>query len=215
MYYLIGRDLDGDGEYEFVRDLEHMILTEDPKRALQLTERDLDSIDMAYLSEAGFYALEADRFQVSVLEQLLFHPLVRGFRPLVPRRQDGPGRIARRHRRRGPEVCASRLRRHVRQLRSRDLPRRRPVLERKALAWADLLHPRGARRADAALAAEAPADAGRVGLEVAEWAAPVAVRDDKAQKSAASIRKLRFCYAIQNNSPQKSFLNLDSGLTNS
>ena len=84
MYYLIGRDLDGDGEYEFVRDLEHMILTEDPKRALQLTERDLDSIDMAYLSEAGFYALEADRFQVSVLEQLLFHPLVRGFRPLVP-----------------------------------------------------------------------------------------------------------------------------------
>lgn len=84
MYYLIGRDLDGDGEYEFVRDLEHMILTEDPNRALQLTERDLDSIDMAYLSEAGFYALEADRFHVSLLEQLLFHPLVRGFRPLVP-----------------------------------------------------------------------------------------------------------------------------------
>ena len=84
MYYLIGRDLDGDGEYEFVRDLEHMILTEDPNRALQLTERDLDSIDMAYLSEAGFYALEADRFQVSLLEQLLFHPVVRGLRPLVP-----------------------------------------------------------------------------------------------------------------------------------
>ncbi|MDO5324394.1 MAG: hypothetical protein Q4G06_10265 [Clostridia bacterium] len=84
MYYLIGRDLDGDGEYEFIRDLEHMILTEDPDRAMQLTERDLDSIDMAYLAEAGFYALEADRFQVSLLEQLLFHPLVRGFRPLVP-----------------------------------------------------------------------------------------------------------------------------------
>ena len=84
MHYLIGRDLDGDGEYEFVRDLEHMILTGDPNRALQLTERDLDSIDMAYLSEAGFYALEADRFQVSLLEQLLFHPVVRGFRPLVP-----------------------------------------------------------------------------------------------------------------------------------
>ena len=84
MYYLIGRDLDGDGEYEFIRDLEHMILTEDPNRALQLTERDLDSIDMAYLSEAGFYALEADRFHVSLLEQLLFHPVVRGFRPLVP-----------------------------------------------------------------------------------------------------------------------------------
>ena len=89
MYYLIGRDLDGDGEYEFIRDLEHMILTEDPKRAMQLTERDLDSIDMTYLAEAGFYALEADRFQVSLLEQLLFHPVVRGFRPLVsppPRR---------------------------------------------------------------------------------------------------------------------------------
>ena len=84
MYYLIGRDLDGDGEYEFIRDLEHMILTEDPNRALQLTERDLDSIDMGYLSEAGFYALEADRFHVSLLEQLLFHPVVRGFRPLVP-----------------------------------------------------------------------------------------------------------------------------------
>ena len=84
MYYLIGRDLDGDGEYEFIRDLEHMILTEDPDRAMQLTERDLDSIDMAYLAEAGFYALEADRFQVSLLEQLLFHPVVRGFRPLVP-----------------------------------------------------------------------------------------------------------------------------------
>ena len=84
MYYLIGRDLDGDGEYEFIRDLEHMILTEDPDRAMQLTERYLDSIDMAYLAEAGFYALEADRFQVSLLEQLLFHPVVRGFRPLVP-----------------------------------------------------------------------------------------------------------------------------------
>ena len=84
MYYLIGRDLDVDGEYEFIRDLEHMILTEDPDRAMQLTERDLDSIDMVYLAEAGFYALEADRFQVSLLEQLLFHPVVRGFRPLVP-----------------------------------------------------------------------------------------------------------------------------------
>ena len=94
MYYLIGRDLDGDGEYEFIRDLEHMILTEDPDRAMQLTERDLDSIDMAYLAEAGFYALEADRFQVSLLEQLLFHPVVRGFRPLVP----PPPRLPRAHR---------------------------------------------------------------------------------------------------------------------
>ena len=94
MYYLIGRDLDVDGEYEFIRDLEHMILTEDPKRAMQLTERDLDSIDMVYLDEAGFYALEADRFQVSLLEQLLFHPLVRGFRPVVP----PPPRRSRAHR---------------------------------------------------------------------------------------------------------------------
>lgn len=84
MYYLIGRDLDGDGDYEFIQDLENMILTEDANRALQVTERELDAIDMAYLNEAGFYALEADRFQVSILEQLFFRPLVRGFRPLVP-----------------------------------------------------------------------------------------------------------------------------------
>jgi len=89
MHYLIGRDLDGDGRYEFIQDMANMILTEDPYRALQVSEYDLTAIDMAYLNEFGFYALEADRFQVSLLERLLFRPITRGFRPPVappPRR---------------------------------------------------------------------------------------------------------------------------------
>jgi len=84
MHYLIGRDLDADGRYEFIQDMEHMILTKDPYRALQITDYDLEYIDMAYLNECGFYALEADRFKVSLLEALLFRPRVRGFRPLIP-----------------------------------------------------------------------------------------------------------------------------------
>lgn len=89
MYYLIGRDLDGDGQYEFIQDMDNMILTEDSKRALQMTETQLAYIDMEYLNQAGFYALEADRFNVSILEELLFSTLVHGFRPRVappPRR---------------------------------------------------------------------------------------------------------------------------------
>ena len=84
MYYLIGRDLDADGQYEFIQDMDRMILTEDPNRALQVTERELDYIDMDYLNAAGFYALEANRFRVNLLGQLLFSPLMRGFRPMVP-----------------------------------------------------------------------------------------------------------------------------------
>lgn len=97
MYYLIGRDLDADGRYEFIQDMENMILTDDANRALQVTENELSYIDMEYLNAAGFYALEADRFQVSLLEALLFRPLVRGYRPRVappPRRY--------RHRRKPP-----------------------------------------------------------------------------------------------------------------
>lgn len=84
MHYLIGRDLDGDGRYEFIQDMDRMILTDDPARALQVTENELDYLDMSYLNQAGFYALEADRFQVSLLEALLFHPVVHGYRPCVP-----------------------------------------------------------------------------------------------------------------------------------
>ncbi len=90
MHYLIGRDLDGDGRYEFIQDMDRMILTDDPARALQMTENELDYIDMSYLNDAGFYALEADRFQVSLLDALLFHPVMRGYRPRVappPRRR--------------------------------------------------------------------------------------------------------------------------------
>lgn len=93
MHYLIGRDLDADGRYEFIKDMANMILTEDPYRALQVTEHDLTYIDMAYLNEYGFYALEASRFQVSLLERLLFRPIVRGFRPRIappPRRIPRP-----------------------------------------------------------------------------------------------------------------------------
>ncbi|MBQ8507961.1 MAG: hypothetical protein IJ466_11110 [Clostridia bacterium] len=89
MYYLIGRDLDADGRYEFIQDMDNMILTEDPNRALQMTENELNYIDMEYLNQGGFYAMEADRFQVSLLEALLFRPPVRGYRPRVappPRR---------------------------------------------------------------------------------------------------------------------------------
>ena len=89
MYYLIGRDLDADGRYEFIQDMDNMILTENADRALQVTENELDYIDMAYLNAAGFYAMEADRFKVSLLEALLFHPVVRGYRPRIappPRR---------------------------------------------------------------------------------------------------------------------------------
>lgn len=93
MYYLIGRDLDADGSYEFIKDMDNMILTEDANSALQMTEAQLGYLDMAYLNEAGFYALEADRFRVSILEQLLFAPMVMGFRPRVappPRRRRRP-----------------------------------------------------------------------------------------------------------------------------
>lgn len=94
MYYLIGRDLDGDGRYEFIQDLANMILTADPYRALQVSEYDLTSIDMAYLNEYGFYALEADRFQVSLLERLLFRPVAPGYRPRItpPPRRPRPHR---------------------------------------------------------------------------------------------------------------------------
>jgi len=90
MYYLIGRDLDCDGKYEFVKDMDNMILTEDSRRALQVSKAQLAYIDMDYLNEAGFYAMEAKRFNVSILEELLFTTLVRGFRPRVappPRRR--------------------------------------------------------------------------------------------------------------------------------
>ncbi len=93
MHYLIGRDLDGDGRYEFIQDMQNMILTEDPDRALQVSEYDLTYIDMAHLNQYGFYALEADRFHVSSLERLLFRPRVRGFRPPIappPRRRMVP-----------------------------------------------------------------------------------------------------------------------------
>lgn len=94
MRYLIGRDLDGDGRYEFVQDLNDMILTDDPGHALQFTKSQLNHIDMGYLNAAGFYALEADRFQISLLDGMLFAlPLVMGFRPRVappPRRRMAP-----------------------------------------------------------------------------------------------------------------------------
>lgn len=94
MYYLIGRDLDADGQYEFIKDMDKMILTEDPASALQVSEEQLEYIDMAYLNAAGFYALEADRFQVSILEKLLFSPIMMGYRPPVapprPRRRMPP-----------------------------------------------------------------------------------------------------------------------------
>ena len=84
MHYLIGRDLDGDGKYEFIQDLNNMILTDNANRAVQLTRTQINQIDMAYLNAAGFYAIEADRFQVSLMESLLMAaPLVLGFRPRV------------------------------------------------------------------------------------------------------------------------------------
>lgn len=95
MHYLIGRDLDADGRYEFIKDMQNMILTEDPYRALQVSEYDLTYIDMEYLRQYGFYALEASRFQVSLLERLLFRPRTFGFRPPIvppPRRAPLPRR---------------------------------------------------------------------------------------------------------------------------
>jgi len=89
MIYLIGRDLDGDGCYEFIQNMANMALTTNPYRALQVSEYDLSYIDMSYLNEYGFYALDASGFQVSLLERLLFRPTVRGFRPRIappPRR---------------------------------------------------------------------------------------------------------------------------------
>ena len=94
MPYLIGRDLDGDGRSEFIQDLNNMILTDDANRAIQLTKTQINQIDMAYLNAAGFYALEADRFHVSLMDSLMLaRPLVMGFRPRVappPRRRRTP-----------------------------------------------------------------------------------------------------------------------------
>ena len=94
VHYLIGRDLDGDGKYEFIQDINNMILTENANKAIQFTKTQINQIDMAYLNAAGFYAIEADRFQVSLLESLMFAaPLMMGFRPRVappPRRRRMP-----------------------------------------------------------------------------------------------------------------------------
>lgn len=97
MHYLIGRDLDADGRYEFIKDMQNMVLTEDPYLALQISEYDLTYLDMEYLNQYGFYALEASRFKVSLLERLLFRPRVIGFRPPItppPRRALLPRRRA-------------------------------------------------------------------------------------------------------------------------
>jgi len=91
MHYLIGRDLDADGRYEFIKDMQNMTLTEDPYRALQVSEYDLSYLDMQYLNQYGFYALEASRFKVSLLERVLFRPRIVGFRPpIAPPPRRGP-----------------------------------------------------------------------------------------------------------------------------
>jgi len=144
MHYLIGRDLDGDGNYEFVKDLDNMVLTDDSRRALQITDTQLDYIDMEYLNAAGFYALEAKRFNVSILEELLFTTLVRGFRPRVappprrrPRRMPPPPRPRRAPRPRARsfamDVIDVLTPMHARATRHGPGPKPRTRTERKAL----------------------------------------------------------------------------------
>ncbi len=93
MYYFIGRDIDGDGYPEFVTNLETMALTEDPSRALQFTARELEYLDMPYLNSFGFYAIEAPRYGIPQLMNMLFRPTTRSYRPRVappPRRVRPP-----------------------------------------------------------------------------------------------------------------------------
>lgn len=89
MHYFIGRDIDGDGYPEFIEDLNSMILTDNPARALQFTANELAYIDMPYLNSLGFFAIEAHHYGIPMLAQMLFRPTVRGYRPRVappPRR---------------------------------------------------------------------------------------------------------------------------------
>lgn len=93
MHYFIGRDIDGDGYPEFVCNLETMALTEDPARALQFTERELEYLDMRYMNSIGFYAIEVSHYGIPMLVNMLFRPAVRGYRPRVappPRRVRAP-----------------------------------------------------------------------------------------------------------------------------
>lgn len=92
MHYLIGRDLDGDGQYEYIEDMDNMILTENPGRALQFTKTELNNMDMAYLNQYGFFAVEATNLVGYTLSRL-FAPLTTSYRPRVappPRRPRPP-----------------------------------------------------------------------------------------------------------------------------
>ncbi|MGI6238347.1 MAG: hypothetical protein ACOYI5_01810 [Christensenellales bacterium] len=81
MYFLLGREI-GNGYYDFVCEVERMALTDDPSRAQQISEAELELIDMDYLMERGFYAMEIDRFGLRFSHVLLFRPPMPHYRPL-------------------------------------------------------------------------------------------------------------------------------------
>lgn len=86
MYFLLGREI-GNGFYDYVSDIERMALTDDPSRAQQVSEAELDMLDMDFLMNQGFYAMEIDRFGLRFSPVLLFRPPMMHYRPrFMPKR---------------------------------------------------------------------------------------------------------------------------------
>ena len=88
MYFLLGREI-GNGYYDFVSDIEQMTLIDDPSHAQQISEAELDMLDMDYLMEQNFFAMEIDRFGLRFSKVLLFRPPMAHYRPPVMPKKAG------------------------------------------------------------------------------------------------------------------------------
>lgn len=70
-------------EHDFIANLETMEITEDIRYAQQISEDELENIDIAYMNQNEFFATDISTYGVSYLPALHYHP-PRGFRPPPP-----------------------------------------------------------------------------------------------------------------------------------
>jgi len=71
-HYVIGRDLDGDGYYDYISDLNRMTLTEYPEAAMQFDDRDLEYINMEQLRRYGFIPIGITALRLTIMPALRF-----------------------------------------------------------------------------------------------------------------------------------------------
>lgn len=71
-HYVIGRDLDGDGYYDYISDLHTMTLTEYPQMAMQFDDRDPEYINMAHLAAHGFVPIGITALRLTIMPTLKF-----------------------------------------------------------------------------------------------------------------------------------------------